>query len=320
MPPVPSIHRRGRRGWRSGEFGTGPRRGFLIPRFLVDTQFQRITIVGLGLIGGSWGLALKARGVRARRVGCDRPEVLAHALAAGVVDEGSSDLAAVRDADLVILATPVGVILDLLPQLKSQVSGRALITDVGSTKRLICQRAREILGDEPLFLGGHPLAGKERSGLENASAALLDGSRYVLTPLLPNHLEDARVKAFSALIEALGAKPFVTEASTHDRAVAFLSHLPQLVSSGMASMIAEQGAGDFLPLELAGSGFRDVTRLAESPYGLWRDICLTNIENIQSALEALIEKLEAMKLHLSDRELERDFNKALKLRVKLREG
>jgi prephenate dehydrogenase len=298
-----------------------PRQGSSIRRFLVDNHFQRITIVGLGLIGGSWGLALKARGVQARRVGYDRPEVLARALAAGIVDEGSSDLAAaVRDADLVILATPVGVILDLLPQLKSPVSPRALITDVGSTKRLICQRAREILGDEPLFLGGHPLAGKERSGLENASAALLDGSRYVLTPLLPNHLEDARVKAFSALVEALGAKPFVTEASTHDRAVAFLSHLPQLVSSGMASMIAEQGAGDFLPLELAGSGFRDVTRLAESPYGLWRDICLTNIENIQSALEALIEKLEAMKLHLSDRELERDFNKALKLRVKLREG
>jgi len=285
-----------------------------------EEYFRRITIVGLGLIGGSWGLALEKRGGAVRRVGCDKPDILDSALAAGVIDEGSPDVAtAVRDADLVILATPVGSILDLLPQLKSAASPRALITDVGSTKRLICQRAREILGDAPLFLGGHPLAGKERSGLENADAALLEGARYVLTPLLPNHLEDARVKAFSALLEALGAKPFVTEASTHDRAVAFLSHLPQLVSSGLASMITEQGAEDFLPLEFAGSGFRDVTRLAESPYGLWRDICLTNIENIQAALEALIEKLEAMKLHLSERELERDFAKALKLREKLRE-
>lgn len=282
--------------------------------------FNQIAIVGLGLIGGSWGLALKERGHAARRVGCDKPEVLGRALAAGAVDEGSSDLrAAVRDADLVIVATPVGSILDLLPQLKSAASPRALVTDVGSTKRVICQRAREIFGDEPLFLGGHPLAGKERSGIENASAVLFDGARYVLTPLLPDHLEDARVKAFSALVEAVGAKPFVTEASTHDRAVAFLSHLPQLVSSGLASMVAGQGAEDFLPLELAATGFRDVTRLAESPYNLWRDICLTNIENIQAALDALIDKLESMKLHLSDRELERDFTQALKLREKLRE-
>jgi prephenate dehydrogenase len=283
--------------------------------------FHRVAIVGLGLMGGSWGLALKQHGFPGRRVGCDRLEVLNRALAAGAVDEGSADLpTAVRDADLIILATPVGVILDLLPQLKGAVPPRALVTDVGSTKRLICQRAREVLGEEPLFLGGHPLAGKERSGLENADAALLENARYVLTPLSPDHLADERVKAFSSLLEALGARPFVMEASTHDRAVAFLSHLPQLVSSGMASMIAEQSAEDFLPLELAASGFRDVTRLAESPYSLWRDICLTNIENIQSALEALIDKLETMKLHLSDRELERDFKQARKLRERLREG
>jgi prephenate dehydrogenase len=283
-------------------------------------NFQHISIVGLGLMGGSWGLALRQRGFPARRVGCDRPEVLDRALATGAVDEGTSNLpAAVRNADLIILATPVGAILDLLPQLKEAVLPCALVTDVGSTKRLICQRAREILGEEPVFLGGHPLAGKECSGLENADAALLERARYVLTPLSPDHLADERVKAFSSLLEALGARPFVMDASTHDRAVAFLSHLPQLVSSGVASMIAEQGVEDFLPLELAATGFRDVTRLAESPYSLWRDICLTNIENIQSALEALIDKLETMKLHLSDRELERDFKQARKLRERLRE-
>ena len=287
----------------------------------MDTPFKRISIVGLGLIGGSWGLALKARGVKARRVGCDRPEVLERALAAGVVDEGTADArTAARNADLVILATPVGAILDLLSQLKGEVSPRALVTDAGSTKRLICQRAREHFGDEPLFLGGHPLAGKERSGLENADAKLFENARYVLTPLSPDHLTDARVKAFSSLLEAVGARPFVTEASTHDRAMAFLSHLPQLVSTGLSSMIAEQSVEDFLPVELAASGFRDVTRLAESPYNLWRDICLTNIENIQSALESLIDKLETMKLHLSDRELERDFKQALKLRERLKDA
>jgi len=285
----------------------------------VSSNFQRISIIGLGLMGGSWGLALKRCGFAGRRVGCDRPEVLQRALASGAIDEGSPDLsAAVRDAELIILATPVGAILDLLSQVKAVTPPRALVTDVGSTKRLICQRARELFGEEPLFLGGHPLAGKERSGLENADAALLENARYVLTPLSPDHLNDERVKAFSSLLERLGARPFVTEAATHDRAVAFLSHLPQLVSSGVASIIAEQGGEELLPLELAAAGFRDVTRLAESPYSLWRDICLTNIENIQSALEALIEKLEAMKLHLSDRELEREFQQALRLRERLR--
>ncbi len=283
-------------------------------------SFHRIAIIGLGLLGGSWGLALKRHNFAGRRVGCDRPEVLGRALAAGVVDEGWEDIArAVQEADLVILATPVGVILDLLPRLRDTVPARALVTDVGSTKRMICQRAREVLGDEPLFLGGHPLAGKEKSGLENADGALFENARYVLTPHTPDHLADERVKGFSSLLDALGARPMVTDASSHDRAMAYLSHLPQLVSSGLASLVAERSGEDFLPPELAASGFRDVTRLAESPYALWRDICLTNVENIQSALELFIEKLEAMKLHLSDRELEREFKEARKLREKLRD-
>jgi prephenate dehydrogenase len=282
--------------------------------------FHRVAIVGLGLIGGSWGLALRKHGFRGRRIGCDHPEVIHRALALGVVDEAAQDLpAALREADLVILATPVGTILELMPKLRNSASPRALVSDVGSTKRLICQRAREVLGDEPLFLGGHPMAGKESSGLENADGALFENTRYVLTPLKPEHLEDARIKAFSALLEALGARPYVSDASRHDRAIAFLSHLPQLVSSGLASLIAGESSEEKLPLELAASGFRDVTRLAESPYSVWRDICLTNIENIQRALEALIEKLESMKLHLSDRELEREFKQASKLREKLRQ-
>jgi len=282
--------------------------------------FHRVAIVGLGLMGGSWGLALKKQGFAGRRVGCDQPGIVSRALALGAIDEGTDDLtAAVQQADLIVLATPVGVILDLLPQLKTMVLSGALVTDVGSTKRLIGQRAREVFGEEPLFLGGHPLAGKERSGLDNADAGLFENARYVLTPLAPDHQSDPRVRAFSSLLQMIGARPYVTDAVGHDRAVAFLSHLPQLLSSGLGTLIAEESAQGHLPLELAASGFRDVTRLAESPYSVWRDICLTNIENIQQALEALIEKLEFMKLHLSDRELEREFRQALKLREKLRE-
>ncbi len=271
-------------------------------------------------MGGSWGLALKRAGFRGRRVGVDTPEVLERALARGAIDEAARDLpAALNGADLVILATPVGRILDALSSLKAHAAPQALITDVGSTKRLITRRAQEIFGEAPLFLGGHPLAGKERSGLEHAEADLFDGARYVLTPLDLRHLEDARVKRFRALVETLGARPFVAEAAAHDRAMAYLSHLPQLVSTALASLTAEQAAEEALPTELAAAGFRDLTRLADSPYALWRDICLTNIENIPSALEALIEKLETLKLHLSDRELEREFKQAQKLRAKLRE-
>ena len=285
----------------------------------MDSHFHRISIVGLGLIGGSWGLALRSHGFRGIRIGSDRPEVLKRALAAGAIDEAREDVAdGVSDADLVILATGVGGILDLLPRLSRAVSHRALVTDVGSTKRLICQRAREVFGKEPLFLGGHPLAGKERSGIDNAEEQLFEKVFYALTPLSPDHLSDERVRAFFDLVKGTGAHPFVTDPTAHDRAVAYLSHLPQLLSSGLASLIAEHSAEEFLPLELAASGFRDMTRLAESPYAVWRDICLTNIENIQAALESLIQKLESMKVHLSDRELEREIQQAQQLRERLR--
>jgi prephenate dehydrogenase len=283
--------------------------------------FDIVSIVGLGLIGGSWGLALKKYGLAVRRIGFGRASTVARALAVNAVDEGTGNLGkAVRDADLIILAAPVGAILDCIPRLKDVASSRALVTDVGSTKRLICERARETFGDELLFLGGHPLAGKERAGVENADAMLFTNARYVLTPLEEGHLEDTRIKAFVSLVTAIGARPHIMDPARHDRALAFLSHLPQLLSSALASLIAEESLEAELPLELAASGFRDVTRLAESPYSVWRDICLTNLENIQQALEALVEKLEFMKRHLSDHELEREFNQASKLREKLREA
>ncbi len=284
-----------------------------------EPTFRRVAIIGLGLVGGSWGLALAKAGFTGQRIGCDRREILERALDRQAVDEGDSDPAgAIHDADLVILATPVGTILDLLPKLKKACSHNALVTDVGSTKRVICRRAHEIFGVEPLFLGGHPLAGRERCGLENADERLFERCRYVLTPLVPAHQSDPRAQRFAGLTASLGARPYWTDATTHDHVVALLSHLPQLLSSSLASLVAERDKEDKLPLELAGSGFRDLTRLADSPYSIWRDICLTNTENIQMALEALIQKLESVKIHLSDRELAREFQEALRLRDKLR--
>jgi prephenate dehydrogenase len=164
------------------------------------------------------------------------------------------------------------------------------------------------------------MAGKERSGLENAAADLFENARYVLTPSRPEHLADNRVQAFRALIETFGARPITSDPVAHDLAVAYLSHLPQLVSSGLASLIEEKYAGKAMALELAATGFRSVTRLADSPYAVWRDICLTNSENIAAALDSLIQRLEALKLHLTDRELEQEFKQAQKLRARLREA
>jgi prephenate dehydrogenase len=273
----------------------------------------------MGLLGGSWGLALKKAGFKGRRVGCDRREIVDRAIGREAVEEGSAKVSeAVRDADLIILATPVGAILDLLPKVRESGLPTALVTDVGSTKQVICQRAHEVFGEAPLFLGGHPLAGKEYSGIEHAEGTLFHGTRYVLTPFAPAHQFDARVQNFTTLLASLGARPYWTDPQSHDRAVAWLSHLPQLLSSSLASLMAEQQEGGQLALELAGSGFRDVTRLADSPYSIWRDICLTNSGNIQMALDALIQKLESIKAHLADRELEHEFLAARRLRTQLR--
>ena len=281
----------------------------------MTVQFTRTAIVGTGLIGGSWGLALRASGFGGHVIGCDRPQVLKRALELGAIDEGQPDLSeAVLNSDLVILAAPVGVILEQLPRIKAAASPRALVTDTGSTKRVVLERGREMFVGEPLFLGGHPLAGKEISGIEHATATLFRGSRYVLTPIEPGQLEDQRVKAFQSLVENVGARPFVTDAQSHDRAAAFVSHLPQLLSSGLASVISEEDRRAAIPLELAAAGFRDMTRLAESSYSVWRDVCLTNGDNLKSALESLIRKLEGMKQHLDDEVLKQDFDEASRLR------
>ncbi len=287
-----------------------------------EVQFRRVAIIGLGLLGGSLGLALKKAGFSGRVAGYARREgTRRQALSLGTVDEVFPDVnEAVRGADLVILATPVAAILDHLPRLQPHLESDALITDVGSTKKRICSLAAEFYSDNPLFLGGHPMAGKEHSGIENSDARLFEKARYVLTPLKPQDLEDNRVKAFHDLITQIGARPLISDPATHDMAVAYLSHLPQLLSSGLASLIEEKRAGEGLALDVAASGFRDVTRLADSPYSVWRDICLTNTENIQLALDALIQKLESIKLHLGDRELEREFLAAHQLRDKLRES
>ncbi len=279
--------------------------------------FQRITILGCGLIGGSFALALKQAGFAGEIVGWGREATLEKARQRGAIDRGVVDLAqAVADADLVYLSTPVGAILDLLSQVGQAAKAGALVTDAGSTKVTIYAKAKEVLPEKVIFLGGHPLTGKEISGIENADADLFVGAKYVVIKE-GKEAEEAEeefgsesVREFLDWLRRVGAEPVVLDAETHDRAVAFTSHLPQLLSTALAGVVWDETGRDKLPVLLAAGGFRDMVRLASGPYEIWRDICATNSENISRALERLERRLARLRKHLQSPELAEEFEKA----------
>ncbi|MBI4462480.1 MAG: prephenate dehydrogenase/arogenate dehydrogenase family protein [Acidobacteria bacterium] len=280
--------------------------------------FERIAILGVGLIGGSFALALRQRGSSAELVGWDRPEVLAQAEQGGAIQRGTTELdEAIRGAQLVYIATPVVLTLELLPQILRQVGPGTLVTDTGSTKAAICRIAREAGAPEVLFLGGHPMAGKEKQGIENADPDLFVGATYILTPDEPETMNAPTAQALLELLRSIGAQPEVLDAETHDWAVALVSHLPQLLSTALASVVWDETDEDGLPIRLAGPGFADMTRLAASPYELWRDIGLTNSENIVRTLERLEQRLERLRSRLQSRELEEEFRKAREIHQRL---
>ncbi len=286
--------------------------------------FQRIAIVGCGLIGGSFALALKKRGFSGEIIGCDRDEVLEKARARGAIDSGTAELSeAVAIADLVYLATPVVTILDLLPQVAKAAKAGAHVTDAGSTKVRVCRMAQEVLPENVTFLGGHPMAGREVSGIENADADLFVGAKYILIPPVTSH--ESRVTSdqsqeFVDWTKKLGAEPVWIDAETHDWAVALVSHLPQLLSTALASAVWDETDEDGLPLSLAGPGFRDLTRLAASPYEIWRDIGLTNGDNIARALDRLEQRLAHIRTLLRSRDLAEEFEKAQQTCAMLKRG
>ncbi len=179
----------------------------------------------------------------------------------------------------------------------------ALVTDAGSTKTVICRAAAEHFRSGARFLGGHPIAGWETGGIEHADAALFRGAKYALI----GDVRDALCEKFAALLRASGAEPVWLDAETHDWAVGIVSHLPQLVSVALAEVVQDETDETGLPLALAGPGLRDALRLAGSPHGLWRDICLTNSENIARSLDRLAQAIDHLRHGLASRELERQF-------------
>jgi prephenate dehydrogenase len=277
---------------------------------------ETVAIVGVGLIGGSFGLALKKAGFGGAVLGVSSEPSIDAALERGAIDRGVTLGEAAGAADLIYLAQPIGRILDTLHHLDGLVRGDALITDAGSTKHVIVSEARQFVR-RCQFLGGHPLAGKEKRGAAEADPDLFSGRTYVLTPGSPEELETPAARAFVEWVRRIGAKPVILGAAEHDRLVSFTSHLPQLASTALAATIAENltAPGD---LQVAGPGLIDSTRLALSAYELWRDILATNTKPIEQALTAYINELEQLRENLRTRRAQEAFVRGAELAGRLR--
>lgn len=278
--------------------------------------FSRVTVLGTGLVGGSFGLAVRAVFPDVHVTGWDRPQILGRAVARGAIADAATDLhSAVAAADLIYIALPVGAIIEHLPEIERAARPGALVTDTGSTKAHICRVAAHEFAHEKLFIGGHPLAGREVGGIENADANLFRGAKYVL---VGDEHEPRSAQFAQFLQDVLGVQPVWLDAETHDWATAIVSHLPQLVSVALASVVQDETDETGLPVSLAGTGLRDLARLAGSPYDIWRDVCLTNTDNIARALDRLTQALDHLRTRLASRDLEKEFDAANTLYTSLR--
>lgn len=256
---------------------------------------RSVAILGLGLIGGSLGLALRrAAGVRPAETlkitGWDRDPATAElALQRGAVDQVAGDAAAAAAAaDLVIVAVPVLAVREVFAAIAAAIHPETVITDVASTKAAVCGWASGLFGAQ--FVGGHPMAGSERAGIAQARADLFEGAVYCLTPdqqTAPSALDLA-----TRMVEQIGARPRLIDPRAHDQVLAAISHLPFLLSTALVEVAASDPEWDVLA-EIAASGFRDVSRLASGDPYMHRDICLTNGDAIRPWLRAAAQALEA---------------------------
>lgn len=275
-----------------------------------NAPFHRVAVLGTGLIGGSFALAVREHFPQTQIVGWDRDRAaLDRAVARGAIQQGAADLAAaIRNADLVYIALPVSTIIKALPAIAAAAAPGALVTDSGSTKTRIGQAAQECFRGDALFLGGHPMAGKESSGVEHADAGLFRGAPYALIAV--EDTADERVKKFALLVTAIGARSVWCDAETHDWSVGIVSHLPQLLSIALARVVQDETDETGFPLSLAGQGLQDSLRLAGSSYATWRDILIGNSQNVSRALGRLSQAIEHLQRNLTSNDLEAEFRAA----------
>jgi len=257
---------------------------------------KTVSIVGVGLIGGSFALALRKAGFSGRIVGVSSQAAVDAALARRAIDEALPLREAAAISDLIYLAQPIDRILQTLGEIDSVSKPGAIVTDAGSTKREIVARAAKAIR-HARFIGGHPMAGKESRGVEEADADLFQGRPYVLTSRNPD---------LESWIERIGARLVFLTPEEHDRLVAVTSHLPQLISTALAAVIGAQTEAE----KVAGPAAMDLTRLALSPYDIWRDIFATNAEAVDAALAAFLAKLQTLRAMLRNPEMELEFEAA----------
>jgi prephenate dehydrogenase len=257
-----------------------------------DVPFARVGLVGCGLIGGSVALALRRRAPSTLIAVVDRPDVAAQALERRVATTARTSVAELTDADLIVLATPVSGIIDALAAIGAA-GLTAVVTDVGSTKRQVLDAARRY--GVRAFVGGHPMAGHERGGLEHASADLFDGRRWFL---VPGEAPAALTVQVASFVRALGAEPQETDAATHDRTMAYVSHLPQIMSTVLMQRVGEAVGPD--GLDWAGRGLEDLTRLASSSADVWQSILSTNADFVSEAVATVAGDLTDLGGRLED--------------------
>lgn len=270
---------------------TGP------PRPEAAPVFERVAIIGLGLMGGSLAMAARQAWPTALVIGVDRNDVLETAMRMHAVDVGADDPIVAAEADLVILAAPVAENARLMVELPGFVSGSAVVTDVGAAKRIMLEAAIG-LPERLTFIGGHPLSGAPRRGIEFARADLFAGRPWILTPGPVAAEATSRLDAF---VRGVGSVPHLMTAEQHDHLIAFLSHLPQLVASALMQVIGEDVGQT--GLALAGRGLQDTTRLASSPGSTWKDVFAANADEVRAALDALTDTLALVRAGLDRGEI-----------------
>jgi prephenate dehydrogenase len=264
--------------------------------------WHRVTIVGCGLIGASFALALRQNNLCSEIAAWDTDQyALNRALELGIIDEidhkVGDDNATHSDSDLYYLAMPVRGIIAFLKERSLRTKPGAVITDAGSTKRDICLTAASYVPNDRHFIAGHPLAGSHHSSLEYSRGDLFDNAVYLVIAG-ENEPESTALSMLTATLKRIGSDVQYLDVSEHDRRMAMISHLPQLISSALVASALEQLDPQQLP-DLAGAGFRDMSRLAASPWSMWQDILLTNAGPIADALDIFISKLNDVRDELS---------------------
>jgi len=273
----------------------------------VRREWRVVTVAGVGLIGGSFALALRQAGFQGRIIGVSSPATIRAALDRGAIDEALPLAEAAAQSDVIYLAQPIERILETLSVLDATVRPGTLITDAGSTKHAIVERAGQTIR-RGRFVGGHPMAGKEARGVQAADANLFQSRRYVLTG------SDATLEHW---VTKIGARLVRLEAAEHDRLVALVSHLPQVLSTALASLIADSPEA----ARVAGPAAADMTRLALSPYDIWRDIFSTNAGEIDRVIGDAIARLHSLRENLlSEPDMQAMFARASRAASQLRQS